>query len=59
MLSASAGRRVSRMPELGWSPRYTDFRDGLAATIEWYRANREWWEPVKSAIEAAYAAKGQ
>jgi dTDP-glucose 4,6-dehydratase len=45
--------------ELGWKPRYTGFRDGLAATIEWYRAHREWWEPVKSAIEAAYAAKGQ
>jgi dTDP-glucose 4,6-dehydratase len=45
--------------ELGWSPRYTDFRDGLAATIEWYRANQAWWEPVKSAIEAAYAVKGQ
>jgi dTDP-glucose 4,6-dehydratase len=45
--------------ELGWTPRYTDFRDGLAATIEWYRSNREWWEPVKSATEAGYAAKGQ
>jgi len=45
--------------ELGWMPRYTDFRDGLAATIDWYGANRAWWEPVKLAIEAAYAAKGQ
>lgn len=45
--------------ELGWTPRYTDFRDGLAATIEWYRSNQDWWEPVKTAIEAAYAAKGQ
>jgi dTDP-glucose 4,6-dehydratase len=45
--------------ELGWKPRYTAFRDGLAATIEWYRANRLWWEPVKAEIEASYAAKGQ
>jgi dTDP-glucose 4,6-dehydratase len=45
--------------ELGWTPRYTGFREGLAATIEWYRANRSWWEPAKTAIEAAYAAKGQ
>ena len=44
--------------ELGWTPRYTAFRDGLAATIEWYRSNQAWWEPIKSAIEAAYAAKG-
>ena len=45
--------------ELGWTPRYTDFRDGLAATIDWYRDNRDWWEPVKSATEATYATKGQ
>jgi dTDP-glucose 4,6-dehydratase len=45
--------------ELGWAPRYTDLRAGLAATIDWYRSNREWWEPVKSAIETAYASKGQ
>src|SRR5512133_498702 len=45
--------------ELGWSPRYTEFREGLRATIEWYRSNRAWWEPMKSAIEAAYATKGQ
>lgn len=45
--------------ELGWSPRYTDFREGLAATIAWYRENEAWWRRVKDAIEAAYAAKGQ
>jgi len=45
--------------ELGWSPRYTDFREGLAATIDWYRSNEEWWKPVKDAVEAAYSAKGQ
>ena len=22
--------------------------DGLAATVEWYRDNREWWEPLKA-----------
>jgi dTDP-glucose 4,6-dehydratase len=45
--------------ELGWKPVYTDFRDGLAATIEWYRANEDWWEPLKFATEAKYATKGQ
>jgi dTDP-glucose 4,6-dehydratase len=45
--------------ELGWAPRYTDFREGLAATIDWYRSHGEWWRPVKEAVEAAYAAKGQ
>ena len=25
------------------------FDDSLAATVDWYRANREWWEPLKAA----------
>ncbi len=42
--------------ELGWVPVYGDFREGLAATIEWYRANEWWWKPQKAATEARYAA---
>jgi dTDP-glucose 4,6-dehydratase len=45
--------------ELGWQPRYTDFRDGLAATIDWYRVNDPWWRPLKEAVEGRYAKKGQ
>ena len=45
--------------ELGWKPRYTDFRDGLAATIDWYRANESWWGPLKADVEAEYTAQGQ
>jgi dTDP-glucose 4,6-dehydratase len=45
--------------ELGWLPRFADFEQGLAATIEWYAEHRDWWEPHKQATEAAYAAKGQ
>ena len=45
--------------ELGWEPRYRDFEEGLARTIEWYRAHEDWWRPHKRAIEAAYAAQGQ
>jgi len=45
--------------ELGWRPRYADFADGLAATIEWYRANEAWWRPQKAATEAKYARTGQ
>jgi dTDP-glucose 4,6-dehydratase len=36
--------------ELGWAPRYT-FEEGLASTVEWYLANREWWTRVR---EGAY-----
>ena len=33
--------------ELGYRPQIS-FADGLAATVDWYRANRAWWEPLKS-----------
>ena len=45
--------------ELGWTPKHTDFAEGLAQTIEWYRANPEWWQGTKEATEAKYAAQGQ
>ncbi len=45
--------------ELGWQPKFQDFRAGLAATIEWYRENESWWRPSKDATEAFYASKGQ
>ncbi|MGW8565901.1 dTDP-glucose 4,6-dehydratase [Isoptericola sp. NPDC055881] len=45
--------------ELGWAPRYTDFRSGLAATVDWYRAHEDWWRPAKAAVEARYARNGQ
>jgi dTDP-glucose 4,6-dehydratase len=45
--------------ELGWAPAHTDFAEGLAATIAWYRDNEAWWRPAKEATEAKYAAQGQ
>ena len=45
--------------ELGWRPKHTDFAAGLAATIDWYRANEAWWRPMKQATEARYAKTGR
>ncbi|MBP6995382.1 MAG: dTDP-glucose 4,6-dehydratase [Phycicoccus sp.] len=45
--------------ELGWSPRYENFREGLAATIQWYQDHEDWWRPMKAATEAAYAQTQQ
>ena len=45
--------------ELGWEPAHTDFAEGLAETIRWYRENEAWWRPAKEATEAKYAAQGQ
>jgi dTDP-glucose 4,6-dehydratase len=33
--------------ELGWRPEIR-FREGLAATVEWYENNGWWWEPIRS-----------
>ncbi|MCI3242260.1 dTDP-glucose 4,6-dehydratase [Streptomyces spinosisporus] len=32
--------------ELGYRPRH-DFTTGLAETVDWYRENRAWWQPLK------------
>jgi len=45
--------------ELGWEPAFTSFREGLEATIEWYRQNEDWWAGAKDGVEAFYASKGQ
>jgi dTDP-glucose 4,6-dehydratase len=36
----------AKIRALGWAPE-DDFRDALAGTVEWYRGNRWWWEPLK------------
>lgn len=45
--------------ELGWKPAYTNLREGLEATIEWYRTNSDWWQAKKAATEAKYAETNQ
>jgi dTDP-glucose 4,6-dehydratase len=45
--------------ELGWQPQYTNLREGLQATIDWYSTNEDWWQNEKAKVEAAYAEKGQ
>lgn len=45
--------------ELGWQPQYTNLREGLKATIDWYTKNEDWWKTKKAEVEAAYAKQGQ
>lgn len=45
--------------ELGWIPKFTNFEQGLQATVDWYGNNKGWWEPLKADIEAKYKAQGQ
>jgi dTDP-glucose 4,6-dehydratase len=35
--------------ELGWAPRET-FESGLRKTVEWYLANRAWWERIRAGV---------
>ena len=45
--------------ELDWEPRFTDFEDGLAQTIMWYRTHEAWWRPQKADAEEKYRKAGQ
>jgi dTDP-glucose 4,6-dehydratase len=38
----------SKLRALGWSPEHSFGEAGLHETVSWYRANRAWWEPIKS-----------
>lgn len=40
--------------ELGWQPKFTDFRKGLFETIMWYRENQQWWLREKETVEREY-----
>ena len=43
----------SKLAALGWAPRVA-FEDGLAATVDWYRANEAWWRAARSGDWDAY-----
>jgi dTDP-glucose 4,6-dehydratase len=38
---------------LGWTPKHT-FESGLRQTVDWYVANKAWWERVRSGAYQAY-----
>lgn len=42
--------------ELGWLPQ-TKFEDGISKTIEWYLANKDWWQEIISGEYQKYYEK--
>ena len=50
---------TAKLRGLGWAPEVA-FEAGLAATVNWYRANDWWWRPIKEqdpAFRAYYEAQ--
>jgi dTDP-glucose 4,6-dehydratase len=46
----------SKTAELGYAPQVT-FEEGLAQTVQWFRDNRAWWQPLKDRAEVAHIEK--
>ncbi len=44
----------AKLRSLGWSPQHSFGESGLTETVDWYRDNRGWWEPIKSGEYRAY-----
>jgi len=40
---------IAKVRALGWELE-RDFDAGLEHTVQWYRSNREWWEPLKQRV---------
>jgi dTDP-glucose 4,6-dehydratase len=36
-----------KLESLGWKPK-VEFGAGIARTVQWYRDNSSWWEPIRS-----------
>ncbi|HEY2327913.1 MAG TPA: dTDP-glucose 4,6-dehydratase [Gaiellaceae bacterium] len=54
----------TKLRDLGWNPRHSFDAGGLEETVQWYRENREWWEPIKRGeyrryYETQYASRLQ
>jgi dTDP-glucose 4,6-dehydratase len=44
---------ATKLRALGWQPS-RPLEEGLEETVDWYRANRAWWEPLKSGQYRTY-----
>jgi dTDP-glucose 4,6-dehydratase len=47
----------TKLRDLGWAPQHSFDAGGLEETVEWYRSNRDWWEPIRSGDYKRYYAE--
>jgi dTDP-glucose 4,6-dehydratase len=47
---------ISKIEKLGWKPK-TKFEEGIRKTIEWYKQNEWWWEPIIEKEELDFYSK--
>jgi dTDP-glucose 4,6-dehydratase len=47
---------TTKLRALGWQPQ-TSFENGLRETVQWYRDQRDWWQPIKSGEYREYYAR--
>jgi dTDP-glucose 4,6-dehydratase len=47
---------TAKIRALGWRPQL-DLAAGIEKTVAWYRARRDWWEPIKSGEYREYYQK--
>jgi dTDP-glucose 4,6-dehydratase len=38
----------TKLQDLGWKPEHSFDSGGLQETVDWYRQNQEWWQPIKT-----------
>jgi len=46
----------AKLKNLGWRPRY-EFEEAMVKTIQWYKDNPQWWQPIKSGQYLEYYRK--
>ena len=44
----------AKLRALGWAPQHSFGEAWLPETVDWYRSNRAWWEPIKSGAYRTY-----
>lgn len=48
----------TRIRSLGWRPQM-EIKEALRSTVQWYRENRTWWEPLTESAESLYRDEGE